>query len=110
MNDDPVPQPAPSPELILRALHRLIDPEVGVNVVDLGMIADVEVSPEGAATICIAPTSAGCPMQDVLADGTRALVANLHGITSVEINFVYSPPWTPDRITAAGREALQQPR
>lgn len=110
MNDDQVPQPSPTPELLLRALHRLIDPEVGVNVVDLGMIADVDVSAEGAATICIAPTSAGCPMQDVLADGARAIVGNLHGITSVEVHFVYSPAWTPDRITPAGREALGQSR
>ena len=110
MNDDSVPQPVPTPELILRALHRLIDPEVGVNVVDLGMIADVDVNAEGVATICIAPTSAGCPMQDGLADGARALVGNLHGITSLEVHFIFSPPWTPDRITPAGREALNQPR
>lgn len=108
MNDDSVPQPLPTPELIRRALLRLIDPEVGVNVVDLGMIADVDVSPDGAAVICIAPTSPGCPMQEVLADGARALVGNLHGISSVEIVFVYSPPWTPERITPAGREALGQ--
>ena len=107
MNDS-VPQPAPTPELIRRALHRLIDPEVGVNVVDLGMIADVDLLPDGAAVICIAPTSPGCPMQEVLADGARALVGNLHGITAVEVCFVYSPPWTPDRITPAGREALAQ--
>ncbi len=104
MND--VPQPAPSPELMLRALHNLIDPEVGVNVVDLGMIADVEVGPDGAAVVVILPTTPGCPMHDVLADGARSIVGSLHGITSVEVRFVYSPPWTPDRITAAGREAL----
>lgn len=104
MND--VPQPAPTPELMLRALHNLIDPEVGVNVVDLGMIADVEVGPDGAAVVVILPTTPGCPMHDVLADGARSIVGSLHGITSVEVRFVYSPPWTPDRITAAGREAL----
>ena len=105
-----VAQPAPTPELVLRALHHLIDPEVGVNVVDLGMIADVEVGPEGAAVVVILPTTPGCPMHDVLADGARSIVGNLHGITSVDIQFVYSPPWTPDRITPAGREALQHGR
>lgn len=105
MNDQ-VPQPAPTPELILRALHHLIDPEVGVNVVDLGMIADVEVGPGGVAVVVILPTTPGCPMHEVLADGARSIVGSLQGITSVEVRFVYSPPWTPDRITPAGREAL----
>ncbi len=101
-----VAQPTPTPELVLRALHHLIDPEVGVNIVDLGMIADVEVGPDGAAVVVILPTTPGCPMHDVLADGTRQIVGNLHGVTSVDVRFVYSPPWTPDRITPAGREAL----
>lgn len=106
MND--TRQPAPTPELMRRALHHLIDPEVGVNVVDLGMIAAVEVAPDGAAVVVILPTTPGCPMHEVLADGARAIVGNLHGVTSVDVRFVYSPPWTPDRITPAGREALQR--
>ncbi len=109
MNDH-VTQPAPTPELIIRALHHLIDPEVGVNIVDLGMIADVEVGPTGDAVVVILPTTPGCPMHEVLADGARSIVGNLHGITSVEVRFVYSPAWTPDRITAAGREALTNSR
>ncbi len=109
MNDQ-VPQPTPTPELILRALHHLIDPEVGVNVVDLGMIADVEVDPSGVAVVVILPTTPGCPMHEALADGARSIVGSLLGITSVEVRFVYSPPWTPDRITPAGREALTNSR
>jgi metal-sulfur cluster biosynthetic enzyme len=109
MNDH-VPQPAPTPELVLRALHHLIDPEVGVNIVDLGMIAAVEVGPTGDAVIVILPTTPGCPMHEVLAEGARSIVGNLHGITSVDVHFVYSPAWTPDRITAAGREALTNSR
>jgi len=106
MND--TAQPAPTTELVLRALHHLIDPEVGVNVVDLGMIADVEVAPDGAAVVVILPTTPGCPMHEVLADGARAIVGNLHGVTSVDVRLVYSPPWTPDRITPGGREALNR--
>ncbi len=101
-----VAQPAPTPELVLRSLHHLIDPEVGVNVVDLGMIADVEVGPDGTAVVVILPTTPGCPMHEVLADGARQIVGSLHGVTSVDVRFVYAPPWTPDRITPAGRQAL----
>lgn len=96
-----------SAESVRTALHRLIDPEVGVNVVDLGMIEDVVVAPSGAVAIAILPTTPGCPMHDVLADGARAIVGALPGATSVEVGFVYAPAWTPDRITPAGRAALQ---
>ncbi|HLP01296.1 MAG TPA: metal-sulfur cluster assembly factor [Opitutaceae bacterium] len=92
---------------VLEALHGLIDPEVAVNVVDLGMIADVTVSPFGEVSVSILPTTPGCPMHDVLADGARAIISRLPGVSAVDVGFVYSPPWTPDRITAAGREALQ---
>jgi len=101
-----LPQPPPTAETVLTCLHHLIDPEVGVNLVDLGMIAGVRVSAEGAVVVQIAPTTPGCPMHDTLAEGAIALVGNLHGVAAVEVEFVYEPPWTPARITSAGREAL----
>ncbi len=104
MNSAP---PAPSSTAVVQALHELIDPEVAVNVVDLGMIADVSVSEFGEVSVSIRPTTPGCPMHDVLADGARAIVGRLAGVTSVDVGFVYSPPWTPDRISPAGRAALQ---
>jgi metal-sulfur cluster biosynthetic enzyme len=104
MNSTPA---IPSAADVLRALEDLIDPEVAVNVVDLGMIADVAVTTYGEVSVSILPTTPGCPMHDVLADGARALVGRLPGVTAVDVGFVYSPPWTPDRITPAGRAALQ---
>jgi metal-sulfur cluster biosynthetic enzyme len=101
-----LPQPSPTADTVFTCLHHLIDPEVGVNLVDLGMIDSVSVSSDGAVVVRIAPTTPGCPMHDVLADGAKALVGNLHGVTAVDVEFVYDPPWTPARITPAGREAL----
>lgn len=105
MNEDT--SPPLTPALVRRALHQLIDPEVGVNIVDLGMLADVDVSSRGDVVVSILPTSPGCPMHDVLADGARAIVSSLDGVGTVEVVFVYTPPWTPDRITPAGRAALE---
>lgn len=98
--------PPPTADDVRLALHRLIDPEVGINVVDLGMIADVSVAPGGAVSVAILPTTPGCPMHDVLADGARSIAGALPGVTAVDVGFVYSPPWTPERISPAGRAAL----
>jgi metal-sulfur cluster biosynthetic enzyme len=97
---------SPSPETIRTALFHLIDPEVGVNVVDLGMIGEISVDDDGRATVEILPTTPGCPMHDMLAQGATFLVGNLPGVTRVDIRFVYDPPWTPERITPEGRAAL----
>ena len=106
MNVTPDPTPAPSREEILSALHHLIDPEVGINVVDLGMIGAIDISPEGHVTIEIIPTTAGCPMHDTLSDGAKFIAGGLGGVTGVDVRFSYEPPWTPERITPEGREAL----
>ena len=92
---------------IRRTLHHLIDPEVGVNVVDLGMIGAIEVDSGGNAVVEIMPTTAGCPMHDMLAQGASSLVSRVAGVTSVEVRFVYDPPWTPDRMSEDARNRLQ---
>lgn len=96
----------PRPEAILSALHHLIDPEVGINVVDLGMVGAIDVAADGRVTIEMIPTTAGCPMHDTLSEGAKFIAGGLTGVTEVDVRFTYDPPWSPDRITAGGREAL----
>jgi metal-sulfur cluster biosynthetic enzyme len=106
MSDTPVQTPMPSREEIVSALHHLIDPEVGINVVDLGMIGAVDIGDDGRVVIEMIPTTAGCPMHDTLSDGAKFLAGGLRGVTAVDVRFTYEPPWTPERITPEGREAL----
>lgn len=96
----------PPVSAVFCALRDLIDPEVGVNVVDLGMVGDVGVSSDGRVVIDLMPTMPGCPMHDVLAEGATQIVRSMPGVQSVEVRFVYEPPWTPDRIAPEVRTQL----
>ena len=86
------------------ALRDVVDPELGINVVDLGLVYGVSV--EGStATIDMTLTSAACPLTDVIED--QAAMA-LDGIVDAfRINWVWMPPWGPERITADGREQMR---
>jgi metal-sulfur cluster biosynthetic enzyme len=98
--------PPPEPAVVYSALRGLVDPEVGLNVIDLGMVGEVVIDPLGAATVELMPTTPGCPMHDVLAAGATHIVRALPGVTSVEVRFVYDPAWTPDRISPEARHLL----
>jgi metal-sulfur cluster biosynthetic enzyme len=87
------------------AMYDVVDPELGINVVDLGLVYGITVDPEGHAVIDMTLTSAACPLTDVIEDQTTAA---LDGIAaSSRINWVWMPPWGPDKITDEGREQLR---
>lgn len=87
------------------ALRDVIDPELGINVVDLGLVYGVHMEPDGEAVIDMTLTSAACPLTDVIED--QAAQA-LDGITNGQrINWVWMPPWTPERITDDGRDMMR---
>jgi metal-sulfur cluster biosynthetic enzyme len=90
---------------IVEALRDVVDPELGVNVVDLGLVYGVTVDEDGAATIDMTLTSAACPLTDVIEDQTSAALDGL--VADVQINWVWLPPWGPDKITDDGREQLR---
>ena len=99
-------EPAPvSDDDVLEALKDVVDPELGINVVDLGLIYGVSVGEGTVATIDMTLTSAACPLTDVIEDQTRTA---LHGVVDdFKINWVWMPPWGPDKITDDGREMLR---
>lgn len=90
---------------VLEALRDVVDPELGINVVDLGLVYGVHVDPDNTAIIDMTLTSAACPLTDVIEDQTRA---SLDGVVSEHvINWVWMPPWGMDKITDDGREMLR---
>ena len=95
---------APDTEDVLEALRDVVDPELGVNVVDLGLVYGVSVG-DGVATIDMTLTSAACPLTDVIEDQAAAALEGL--VTDFRINWVWLPPWGPDKITEDGREQLR---
>jgi metal-sulfur cluster biosynthetic enzyme len=92
------------------AMRDVVDPELGINVVDLGLVYDIRVDEGNLATIDMTLTSAACPLTDVIEDQTRAALVGGPGgglVKDVRINWVWMPPWGPDKITEDGREQLR---
>ena len=96
---------ATSVDDVTEAMKDVVDPELGINVVDLGLIYDVMVDEANIAILNMTLTSAACPLQDVIEDQTRAALAGM--TTDVKINRVWMPPWGPDKISDDGREQLR---
>jgi metal-sulfur cluster biosynthetic enzyme len=95
----------PENEDLLEALRDVVDPELGVNVVDLGLIYGVTLEEDKTLTIDMTLTSAACPLTDVIEDQTRDALEGL--VADFRINWVWMPPWGPDKITEDGREQLR---
>jgi len=95
----------PETEDLLEAMRDVVDSELGVNVVDLGLVYGVSVAEDRVATIDMTLTSAACPLTDVIEDQTRAALEGL--VNDFRINWVWLPPWGPDKITEDGREQLR---
>ena len=87
------------------ALHDVVDPELGINVVDLGLIYGVTVDSQSHAVIDMTLTSAACPLTDVIEDQAAEALEGL--VASHRINWVWMPPWGPDKITEDGRDQLR---
>jgi metal-sulfur cluster biosynthetic enzyme len=96
---------SPEVEDLLEALRDVVDPELGVNVVDLGLVYGVTMDPERVATIDMTLTSAACPLTDVIEDQTQVALEGL--VSDFRINWVWLPPWGPEKITEDGREQLR---
>lgn len=91
---------------VWKALSGVTDPEIPVSLVDLGMIYRVEV--EGATVrVDLTFTSMGCPAMDMILDDVREAVGALPGVKAVEVEVVWSPPWTKARLTDRGRTLLK---
>jgi metal-sulfur cluster biosynthetic enzyme len=92
------------------AMKDVVDPELGINVVDLGLVYGVHVDDDNVITLDMTLTSAACPLTDVIEDQTRQALTTGPGgglCTDFRINWVWLPPWGPDKITDEGRDQLR---
>ena len=90
---------------ITEAMKDVVDPELGINVVDLGLVYDVHLDDKNDVVLDMTLTSAACPLTDVIEDQTNTALEGMVG--DVRINWVWMPPWGPDKITEDGREQLR---
>jgi metal-sulfur cluster biosynthetic enzyme len=90
---------------VTEALRDVVDPELGINVVDLGLVYGLTVDDGNIAVVDMTLTSAACPLQDVIEDQMRMALDGL--VADFRVNWVWMPPWGPDKITDDGREQLR---
>ena len=91
---------------IEEAMRDVVDPELGINVVDLGLVYGLAVA-DRIATIDMTLTSAACPLTDVIEDQARSALTTTGLVDDIKINWVWMPPWGPEKITEDGREQLR---
>ena len=102
---DPAGQLTQEQEDVLEALRDVLDPELGINVVDLGLVYGIDVDPAKVATLDMTLTSAACPLTDVIEEQAREALEGI--VTDFRINWVWMPPWSLENITDDGKEQMR---
>jgi metal-sulfur cluster biosynthetic enzyme len=93
-------------EEVQDALREVIDPELGLDFVELGLIYDVEIDPDGAVKVVYTLTSPGCPIGPQVAEQIEEFVSELEGVRSVASEMTFSPAWSPDLMSEDAKFAL----
>ena len=99
--------PAPTKEEITAALKLVHDPEINLSIIDLGLVYDIHVEPEGKVQIKMTLTTPGCPYGGVLMRQAHCAVSELEGVKEVEVSLVWDPPWNPKEMCSdAAKDVL----
>lgn len=91
---------------VIEAIQTCYDPEIPVNIYELGLIYDVDVSREGAVHVEMTLTSPACPVAGSLPPEVEQKIKTVHGVTSARVDVVWDPPWTPDLMSEAAKLEL----
>ena len=92
--------------LVVETLKTVYDPEIPVNIYELGLIYDLEVSPEGSVLVRMTLTAPNCPVAEILPGQVRQKVLSIDGVTSATVDLVFDPPWDRDKMSDVARLAL----
>lgn len=93
-------------ESILGALENVIDPELGIDIVNLGLVYELDLNDEGLCTVTMTLTSMGCPLGPIIVDQIRTALSELPEVKDVEVNIVWNPPWSKDKMSRYAKMAL----
>lgn len=94
-------------EGILRALSTVVDPEFPINIYDLGLVYDLDVTLDGLVTVGMTLTAPGCPVAQSLPDTVKEAVAHVDGVTGVMVELRWTPPWDREMMTENGRWQME---
>ncbi len=93
-------------ENLMGALELVIDPELGVDIVNLGLVYDIEMDADGKTTVTMTLTSMGCPLAGTIVDQVKRALADIPEVKETEVNIVFNPPWTKDKMSRYAKIAL----
>ncbi len=105
--DVPTAGDLPSKEALLEALKVVKDPEIPLNVVDLGLIYNLDIKAGGEVDIEMTLTSMGCPVQDMIQADAELACMQVDGVKKVNVEFVWSPPWSPAKMSEDGKKQMR---
>ncbi|WP_066294480.1 metal-sulfur cluster assembly factor [Bacillus sp. FJAT-29937] len=91
---------------VLNNLRRVLDPELNINVVDLGLIYNIEIPEDEIVMITMTLTTPGCPLHDSIVSGVKYCIEEMEEVKHVDVELVWEPAWTPDRMTPEGKSQL----
>jgi metal-sulfur cluster biosynthetic enzyme len=106
VKETPTQEGVVSAARVLDALKQVYDPELGINIVDLGLVYDVQVSDEGDVDITYSLTTMGCPIGPLIEDQIRAFLAPVEGVGEIRPELVFRPPWSPELMSDEAKAAL----
>ncbi|MDQ0224182.1 metal-sulfur cluster assembly factor [Metabacillus niabensis] len=93
-------------ENIYGALETVVDPEIGIDIVNLGLVYDVKMDDEGLTEVTMTLTSMGCPLAGTIVDQVKTALSDIPEVKDVEVNIVWNPPWTKDKMSRMAKIAL----
>ncbi|MGN1401485.1 MAG: metal-sulfur cluster assembly factor [Bacillus sp. (in: firmicutes)] len=93
-------------ENLMGALEQVIDPELGIDIVNLGLVYDIDMDDEGVATVTMTLTSMGCPLAGTIMDQVKTALSDIPEVKDTEVNIVWNPPWSKDRLSRYAKIAL----
>lgn len=93
-------------EQVLSALKQVKDPEIPINIVDLGLVYRVDIDDDGGIEVDMTLTAIGCPAAPQILEAVKLAVESVDGVSEADVNLVWTPPWTPERMSDRARRAL----
>ncbi|HBI7381797.1 TPA: metal-sulfur cluster assembly factor [Listeria monocytogenes] len=93
-------------ENLMGALEQVIDPELGIDIVNIGLVYDVELDDDGLCTVSMTLTTMGCPLTGILTEQVQMALSDIPEVKDTNVNLVWNPPWTKDRMSRYAKIAL----
>ncbi|ENQ2252632.1 metal-sulfur cluster assembly factor [Listeria monocytogenes] len=93
-------------ENLMGALEQVIDPELGIDIVNIGLVYDVELDDDGLCTVSMTLTTMGCPLAGILTEQVQMALSDIPEVRDTNVNLVWNPPWTKDRMSRYAKIAL----